>query len=65
VFPIDNPRYLVFVMLDEPHGTPATHELVLAAWNAAPLAKQVIARIAPMLGMSPTPAPVVAAKDST
>ncbi|HEX4078430.1 MAG TPA: penicillin-binding protein 2 [Rhizomicrobium sp.] len=65
VFPIDNPRYLVFVMLDEPHGTKATHELVLAAWNAAPLAKQVIARIAPMLGMSATVAPVVAAKDST
>ncbi|HTT84030.1 MAG TPA: penicillin-binding protein 2 [Rhizomicrobium sp.] len=65
VFPIDNPRYLVFVMLDEPHGTKATHGLVLAAWNAAPLAKQIIERIAPMLGMTATTPPVVAAKDST
>jgi cell division protein FtsI (penicillin-binding protein 3) len=65
VFPIDNPRYLVFVMLDEPHGTKATFGFALAAWTSAPLAKQVIARVAPMLGMSAPAAPVVAAKDST
>jgi cell division protein FtsI (penicillin-binding protein 3) len=65
VFPIENPRYLVFVMLDEPHGTKATYGFALAAWTSAPLAKQVIARIAPMLGMSAAAAPVVAAKDST
>ena len=65
VFPIDNPRYLVFVMLDEPHGTKETFGFALAAWTSAPLAKQVIARIAPMLGMSAAAAPVVAAKDST
>jgi cell division protein FtsI (penicillin-binding protein 3) len=65
VFPIENPRYLVFVMLDEPHGTKATYGFALAAWTSAPLAKQVIARVAPMLGMSAAPTPVVAAKDST
>jgi cell division protein FtsI (penicillin-binding protein 3) len=65
VFPIENPRYLVFVMLDEPHGTKATYGFALAAWTSAPLAKQVIARIAPMLGMSGAAAPIVAAKDST
>jgi len=65
VFPIENPRYLVFVMLDEPHGTKATHGFALAAWTSAPLAKQVIARIAPMLGMSAAATPIVAAKDST
>ena len=65
VFPIENPRYLVFVMLDEPHGTKKTFGFALAAWTAAPLAGQVIARIAPMLGMSATAAPAVAAKDST
>jgi len=60
VFPIDNPRYLVFVMLDEPHGTKETHGLALAGWTAAPLAGKVIARIAPMLGM-PTSTPIVTA----
>jgi cell division protein FtsI (penicillin-binding protein 3) len=59
VFPISNPRYLVFVMLDEPHGTKQTFGLALAGFTAAPLAGRVIARIAPMLGMS-TKTPVLA-----
>jgi cell division protein FtsI (penicillin-binding protein 3) len=59
VFPISNPRYLVFVMLDEPHGTKATFGFALAGYTAAPLAGQVIARIAPMLGMPAAP-PVLA-----
>jgi len=59
VFPIDNPRYLVFVMLDEPHGTKETFGLALAGFTAAPLAGKVIARIAPMLGM-PSQAPLAA-----
>ncbi|HEY1632654.1 MAG TPA: penicillin-binding protein 2 [Rhizomicrobium sp.] len=55
VFPIDNPRYLVFVMLDEPHGESAV--MALAGHTAAPLAGDVIAHIAPMLEM-PTSAAV-------
>jgi cell division protein FtsI (penicillin-binding protein 3) len=54
VFPIDNPRYLVFVMLDEPHGTKETSGFALAGYTAAPLAGKVIAHIAPMLGMATT-----------
>jgi cell division protein FtsI (penicillin-binding protein 3) len=60
VFPIDNPRYLVFVMLDEPHGTKETFGFALAGFTAAPLAGKVVARIAPMLGM-----PAVAASLET
>ncbi|HEY8947451.1 MAG TPA: penicillin-binding protein 2 [Rhizomicrobium sp.] len=55
VFPVDNPRYLVFVMLDEPHGESAV--MALAGHTAAPLAGDVIAHIAPMLEM-PTSAAV-------
>jgi cell division protein FtsI (penicillin-binding protein 3) len=65
VFPIANPRYLVFVMLDEPHGTKETFGFALAGYTSAPLAGRVIARIAPMLSM-PTSAPVLAdAKENT
>jgi cell division protein FtsI (penicillin-binding protein 3) len=51
VFPIDNPRYLVFVLLDEPHGANASGVMALAGHTAAPLAGRVIQRIAPMLEM--------------
>ncbi len=53
VFPIDNPHYLVFVMLDEPNGTKDTFGFALAGYTAAPLAGAVIARVAPILGLVP------------
>ncbi len=58
-FPIDDPRYLVFVMLDEPHGTKATSGFALAGYTAAPLAGHVISRIAPLLGVPMKPVPLV------
>ena len=55
-FPMDNPRYLVFVLLFEPSGTQETGGEVLASRNAAPTAGRVISRIGPLLGMLPTQA---------
>ena len=51
VFPIHDPRYLVFVVLDEPHGTKQTFGFALAGYTAAPLAGRVISHIAPILGV--------------
>ena len=51
-FPMDDPRYLVLVLLDEPEpekpGMGATSGL-----NTAPVAGNIIRRIAPMLGIEP------------
>ena len=53
VLPADEPRYQLFVLLDEPQGLPETHGYATSGWNAAPVAGRVIARIAPMLGLEP------------
>ena len=55
-FPMDRPRYLVFVLIFEPSPTEDSRGEVLAALNAAPTAGRVIARIGPLLGMLPSSA---------
>jgi cell division protein FtsI (penicillin-binding protein 3) len=54
-FPMDNPRYVVLVMLDEPKGSAETHGYATAGWNAAPLTGRIVRRVAPMLGVMPRP----------
>jgi cell division protein FtsI (penicillin-binding protein 3) len=53
VFPMDEPRYAMVVMLDEPKGTAETFGFRTAGWNAAPIFGKVVSRIAPMLGVRP------------
>ncbi len=52
-FPMDNPRYVVIAMLDEPKGTLASSYQRTAAWNAAPIVGRLVPRIGPMLGVLP------------
>ncbi len=52
-FPINAPRYVVLVVLDEPKGIKETYNFATAGWNAAPTAGNIIGRIAPMLGVFP------------
>lgn len=56
-FPMDNPKYLVLVMLDEPKAIPGTYGFATAGWNAVPTAGKIIERIAPMLGVEPVFSP--------
>jgi cell division protein FtsI (penicillin-binding protein 3) len=53
VFPMNAPRYAVYMMLDEPHGNKNTFGYATAGWVVAPAAGKVIGRIGPMLGMLP------------
>jgi len=53
VFPMDEPRYVIVVMLDEPKATAATYGFRTAGWNVAPVVSKTISRIAPMLGVRP------------
>jgi cell division protein FtsI (penicillin-binding protein 3) len=53
VFPMDDPRYVIVVMLDEPKATKETYGFTTAGWNVAPVVSGTISRIAPMLGVQP------------
>lgn len=53
VFPMNAPRFAVYMMLDEPHGNKSTYGYSTAGWVVAPAAGKVIARIGPMLGLLP------------
>ena len=53
VFPMDDPRYVIVVMLDEPKATKETYGFTTAGWNVAPVVGKTISRIAPMLGIAP------------
>ena len=53
VFPIEDPRYLVLVTLDEPKGDEATHNQAHGGWTAAPTVAKIISRAGPILGQLP------------
>lgn len=52
VFPMDNPRYAMIVMVDEPEAE-NPQSGVTAAWNAGQATGRIIQRVAPMLGIAP------------
>jgi cell division protein FtsI (penicillin-binding protein 3) len=53
VFPMDDPRYVMVMMLDDPKATAETYGFHTAAWNIGPAFGQAVSRIAPMLGIQP------------
>jgi hypothetical protein len=52
-FPIDRPRYVVLVTLDEPKGDARTYYQAHGGWTAAPTVGRIISRIGPLLGLPP------------
>ena len=53
VFPIEDPRYVIVVMLDDPQPTKETYGFRTAGWNVAPVVKKTVERVGPMLGVAP------------
>lgn len=51
---LNKPEYLVMVTLDRPKGTKKTWGLRGAGWNAAPTAREVMARLVNVLGLEPS-----------
>ncbi len=53
VFPINDPAYLVMIMVDEPKPSPTSHGFTTAGWVSAPVVGRVIKQIGPLLGVQP------------
>jgi cell division protein FtsI (penicillin-binding protein 3) len=64
VFPMTDPRYAVFVTIDEPRGNKKSAGFETGGWVAAPAVSRVIASMGPLLDIPPVDAdsPIVQAK---
>ena len=52
-FPVENPKYAVYVMVDEPKGNKESYGYATAGWVAAPAVKKVIESIVSIEGIKP------------
>ncbi|MAV88575.1 MAG: penicillin-binding protein [Rhodospirillaceae bacterium] len=50
-FPMNNPRYAILLIVDEPKGIKRTHGYATGGWVAAPAVANIIKRMAPLLGL--------------
>ena len=53
VFPAYDPRYVIFVMIDEPKGNKESYGYATGGWVAAPVVQRIIENMAPLLAMQP------------
>ena len=57
VFPMDAPRYAVFVMVDQPKGNKASFGYATGGWTSAPAVARVIGSMASIMGLQPKDLP--------
>ena len=53
IFPVNDPKYVLVVTLDEPVETSGPVPRRTAGWTAVPVAAEIISRIAPLMGLRP------------
>ena len=54
-FPMNDPRYAVVVLVDEPKPNAHSYGYATAGWVAAPVVGALVQRMAPLMGISPIP----------
>jgi cell division protein FtsI (penicillin-binding protein 3) len=52
-FPMNDPKYVMLTLVDEPKGNKESHGYATAGWTVAPATSRIIQRIAPLLGVTP------------
>lgn len=53
VFPMNDPKYAIFVAVDEPKGTKASYGYATGGWVAAPAVANIVRSMASVLGLKP------------
>lgn len=53
VFPSSNPKYLVMIMVDEPHGNKQSWGYATAGWVAAPAVARTVSSMTTIMGIAP------------
>jgi cell division protein FtsI (penicillin-binding protein 3) len=53
VFPVNQPRYVILVSIDTPHGTAKSGGEATGGWVAAPAVSRIVQRMAPIEGIPP------------
>jgi cell division protein FtsI (penicillin-binding protein 3) len=53
----DKPKYIVVVLLEDPKPIKKTFGFTTAGWNAAEIGGNILARVAAVVGLKPTPEP--------
>jgi len=54
-FPINDPRYVLLVMIDDPKPNASSYGYATGGWVAAPAVGRIVQRMAPLLGIAPLP----------
>lgn len=54
-FPMNDPKYAVMVVLENPQKIKETYNFNTAGWNAKPTGLKIVTQIAPYLGIAPQP----------
>lgn len=52
-YPINDPEYIVYLMVDEPVGNQSSYGYATGGWVAAPAVKNIILRMSSLLGVRP------------
>ena len=53
VFPINDPRYVIMVSIDQPHANAKSMGEATGGWVAAPAVSRIVQRMAPIVGIPP------------
>ena len=52
-FPMNDPQFIITIMIDNPKGQKFSYGYRTAGWVVAPVVKQLVTRVAPILGIKP------------